>query len=119
MFLVTKYVRRRNREAIVKINLLVHLHDIHLVVKVYVLDDTQLYMPLLLGLDFLCGGQVTLKSYLGKYILQGGKEYKFIQKTGSSLQWGEQVSQVNFFMHSRSRYLSKLHAHFRMYSLKL
>lgn len=66
-------------------------------VNIYVLDDIQLYMPLLLGLDFLCAGQVTLKPYLGKYILQGGKEYKFIQKAGSSLQWGEQVSQVNFY----------------------
>ncbi len=84
-------------QAIGKINLLVYLHDTHLVVNIYVLDDTQLYMPLLLGLGFSLCRSGCFKALPWEVHLTRGKEYKFIQKAGSSLKWGEQVSQVNFY----------------------
>lgn len=43
--------------AMGKTTLLFKLHDLQISTVVYVLDDKYLYMPLLLGLDFLCASQ--------------------------------------------------------------
>lgn len=49
-----------------RITLLLSLQDTHVSVCVHVLDDDQLCMPLLLGLDFMCAGQIILKPYTGR-----------------------------------------------------
>lgn len=66
-----------------KMSLLVHLHD------------TQLFMPMLL--DFLCDGQVTLKPYLGKCLLQGVKNMSSFRRL-ELMAIGEQVSQGIFLL---------------------
>lgn len=64
-----------------KIPLFLSLHDTHVSVNVHVLDDDQLCMPLLLGFVFMCVGQIILKPHTGHYIMAGGKEFRFLQKT--------------------------------------
>jgi len=49
--------------AIGRIVLLLTLHDAPITVGIHVLGDDQLYMPLLLGLDFMCAGQIILKPH--------------------------------------------------------
>ena len=84
--------------AIGKTALLLTLHDAHVNVSIHILGDDQLCMPLLLGLDFMCASQVILKPHLGKYVMPGGKEYRFLQKTRDALRWGQDGARVQFYM---------------------
>ncbi len=81
-----------------RITLLLSLQDTHVSVCIHVLDDGQLCMPLLLGLDFMCTGQIILKPHTGRYVMAGGREYKFLQKTRDALQWGHAGVGVNFYV---------------------
>jgi len=67
---------------------LLTLHDAPITVGIHVLGDDQLFMPLLLGLDFMCAGQFILKPHLRKYGMPGGNESKFLSKTQDALKWG-------------------------------
>ena len=58
-------------KAVGKATLLLTLNNAHYTVNVYVLDDHQLCMPLLLGLDFMRTSQLTLRPHLGKYVMPG------------------------------------------------
>ena len=84
--------------ALGKTNLLLTLHDTHISIIVHILSDDQLYMPLLLGLDFMCASQIVLMPHLRKYVMPGGREHSFLTKTRDALQWGFQDPIVNFFM---------------------
>ncbi|TNN42792.1 hypothetical protein EYF80_047018 [Liparis tanakae] len=84
--------------AIGKTVLLLTLHDAPITVGIHVLGDDQLCMPLLLGLDFMCAGQIILKPHLRKYGMPGGKEYKFLSKTRDALKWHSAEPAVNFYM---------------------
>ena len=97
---VPRFVMANGQEstALGKTNLLLTLHDIHISISVHVLKDEQLYMPLLLGLDFMCASQIVLMPHLRKYVMPGGKEHKFLSKTRDALQWGFHDSMVNFYM---------------------
>ena len=97
---VPRFVMANGHEskALGKINLLLTLHDTHISISVHILSDDQLYMPLLLGLDFMCASQIVLMPHLRKYVMPGGKEHKFLTKTRDALQWGFQGSVINFYM---------------------
>uniref|UniRef100_A0A3P9LKA8 ribonuclease H n=1 Tax=Oryzias latipes TaxID=8090 RepID=A0A3P9LKA8_ORYLA len=84
--------------ALGKTYLLLTLNKVHYHICVYILEETQLCMPLLLGLDFLCTSQLTLKLYLGKYVMTGGKEYTFLRKTRETLEWKHVEPSVYFYL---------------------
>uniref|UniRef100_A0A3B3IMZ4 ribonuclease H n=1 Tax=Oryzias latipes TaxID=8090 RepID=A0A3B3IMZ4_ORYLA len=66
---------------------------------IYITQFLQLLcMPLLLGLDFLCTSQLTLKPHLGKYVMTGGKEYTFLRKTRETLEWRHVEPSVYFYL---------------------
>lgn len=95
-----KFVMANGQEsrAIGKVFLLLALNNVHYTLSVFVLEESQLCMPLLLGLDFLCTSQLTLKPHLGRYVMPGGKEFKFLYKTRDTLEWKHVESPALFYM---------------------
>ena len=79
---------RQESRAMGKTALLLTLQDAHVTISTHVLSDDHLCMPLLLGLDFMCASQLVLKPHLRKYILPGGKYYKFLPQACEALQLG-------------------------------
>ncbi|XP_076143536.1 uncharacterized protein LOC143125720 [Alosa pseudoharengus] len=94
-----KFVMANGQEskAVGKATLLLTLNDAHYTVNVYILEDNQLCMPLLLGLDFMRTSQLTLKPHLGKYVMPGGKEHTFLQKTRDALGWRRPEPSAYFY----------------------
>ncbi|XP_077053567.1 uncharacterized protein LOC143704722 [Siphateles boraxobius] len=97
---IPKFIMANGQEskAIGRTTLLLSLHDAHVTVSIHVLSDDQLCMPLLLGLDFMCASQIVLKPHLRKYVMSGGKEYRFLPKGREALRWGHTEPIINFYM---------------------
>uniref|UniRef100_A0A671TTG1 ribonuclease H n=1 Tax=Sparus aurata TaxID=8175 RepID=A0A671TTG1_SPAAU len=97
---IPRFIMANGQEsrAIGKTSLLLTLQDAHVTISIHVLSDDQLCMPLLLGLDFMCASQLVLKPHLRKYVLPGGKDYKFLPKSREALQWGHEEPKINFYM---------------------
>lgn len=87
---------RQESGALGRVDLLLTLHDVQVTVSVHVLSDDKLRMPLLLGLDFMCASQTILVPHLLKYILPGGKEYRFLPKARNAQQWSPSVPAIIF-----------------------
>ena len=85
-------------KAVGKATLLLTLNNTHYTINVYVLDDHQLCMPLLLGLDFMRTSQLTLRPHLGKYVMPGGREYTFLHKARDALEWSHVEPSAYLYM---------------------
>ncbi|KAL6461592.1 hypothetical protein MHYP_G00297360 [Metynnis hypsauchen] len=85
-------------KALGKFPLVLKLQDVSHKLDVYVLKDDSLYMPLLLGLDFLVNSQMSLQPHLGKYTLPNGKSHQFLTKSRMALSWTDMGGNINFYM---------------------
>ncbi|XDV22120.1 hypothetical protein PO909_027079 [Leuciscus waleckii] len=97
---IPRFIMANGQEskAIGTTTLLLSFHDAHITVSIHVLSDDQLCMPLLLGLDFMCASQIALKPHLRKYVMAGGKEYRFLPKGREALWWRHAEPTINFYM---------------------
>lgn len=91
--------------AIGKIPLMMNLHDVLYRVDTYVLKDESLYMPILLGLDFLRATQMTIQPHQGKYWLPGTKVQHFLNRNRSSLKWTIKDAGLYFYMATETKEL--------------
>lgn len=85
-------------KAMGKTTIILSLQDTHVTVAVHVLADDQLCLPLLLGLDFMCAGQIILKPHTGRYVLAGGREFKFLRKAREALRWSHAEAVVQLYL---------------------
>ncbi|KAL2096828.1 hypothetical protein ACEWY4_006035 [Coilia grayii] len=85
-------------KALGKVSLLLTLNNTHCTVDVFILEDSQLCLPLLLGLDFMCTSQLVLKPHQGQYVMPGGRAFQFLQKTRDALEWKHHESPALFYM---------------------